>query len=407
MKINYISLCSGYGAECIALKRLRRDNTDFDFECLAWSEIEPNAIKAHDALHPEYVERNLGDMTKVDWESWHERIGNPHIGLLFASTPCQTVSQAGKREGMKKGSATESALIWATEDCIRTLHPDMIIFENVRGMVSPKNKPDFDAWLKMIEGYGYKCHWQILDALDYGTPQHRERVFIVCNKKSTRPTFPRKIKLTKRLSDVLLKDYPEWSLVSDERKRNALKTLKPNAFEDRETPLCVASTDGSSWGAIPKSQYRCYSPTGVSPTLSCCQGGSREPKVIILCKKLKIIGYTRDTKGKVSSGHIHEHSNTMHCTGGSTEQFVAHLTEDDIIVRRFVPQEMARLMGLSDDEYFAIESTGMSNSAMKKLFGNSIEANTTYHLFRTLLLPGQPENNIQANTQLNLFDNMD
>ena len=94
MKINYVSLCSGYGAECIAFKRLKRDYPDFDFECLAWSEIEPNAIKAHDAIHQEYIGRNLGDLTKVDWEGWHKSIGNPHIDLLFASTPCQSVSSA-------------------------------------------------------------------------------------------------------------------------------------------------------------------------------------------------------------------------------------------------------------------------------------------------------------------------
>lgn len=88
MKINYVSLCSGYGAECIALKRLKRDFSDFDFDCLAWSEIEPSAINAHDAIHEEYRGRNLGDLTKVNWPEWHESIGKPHIDLLFASTPC-------------------------------------------------------------------------------------------------------------------------------------------------------------------------------------------------------------------------------------------------------------------------------------------------------------------------------
>lgn len=131
MKINYVSLCSGYGAECIAFKRLKRDYPDFDFECLAWSEIEPNAIKAHDAIHQEYIGRNLGDLTKVDWEGWHKSIGNPHIDLLFASTPCQSVSNAGKNAGMKKGTDAESALIWATEDCIRALNPDIIIYVEV------------------------------------------------------------------------------------------------------------------------------------------------------------------------------------------------------------------------------------------------------------------------------------
>lgn len=84
-KLRYVSLCSGYGAECIAFKRLRRDNPGFEFECVAWSEIEPNAIKAHDAIHPEYAGRNLGDMTTADYSC----IEQP-IDVLFYSTPCFT-----------------------------------------------------------------------------------------------------------------------------------------------------------------------------------------------------------------------------------------------------------------------------------------------------------------------------
>lgn len=68
MKINVISLCSGYDAPVMALKRLKRAYPQFDFNLIAWSEIAPNAIKAHDAVHPEYSGLNLGDMTKIDWD---------------------------------------------------------------------------------------------------------------------------------------------------------------------------------------------------------------------------------------------------------------------------------------------------------------------------------------------------
>lgn len=208
MKINYVSLCSGYGAECIAFKRLKRDFPNFDFECLAWSEIEPNACKAHDAIHPEYVGRNLGDLTKVGWEQWHERIGSPHIDLLFASTPCQSVSNAGKNEGMKKGTDAESALIWATESCIVALQPDIIMYENVKGIVSKRNKPDFDEWCRSLEDLGYVVQWKILNAKDFGVSQNRERVFIIAIRKDLpmagKYNYPHGFPLTKCVEDYMV-----------------------------------------------------------------------------------------------------------------------------------------------------------------------------------------------------------
>lgn len=183
MKINYVSLCSGYGAECVALKRLKQDFDAFDFECLAWSEIEPNAIKAHNAIHPEYKNLNLGDLTKVDWSSWYKSINSPHVDLLFASTPCQSVSCAGKNAGMKKGSDAESALIWATEDCIRALNPDIIVYENVKGMISKRNRSDFNEWCATLKNLGYVVQWEVLNAKDFGVAQNRERVFPIAIRK--------------------------------------------------------------------------------------------------------------------------------------------------------------------------------------------------------------------------------
>ena len=251
MKINYVSLCSGYGAECIAFKRLQQDvynathglwhklldkikehflglprEYEFDFECLAWSEIEPNACKAHDAIHPEYAGRNLGDLTKVDWKAWHESIGSPHIDLLFASTPCQSVSNAGKNEGMKKGTDAESALIWATESCIVALQPDIIMYENVKGMVSKRNKPDFDEWCRTLEDLGYVVQWEILNAKDFGCAQNRERVFPIAIRRDLpmagKYNFPEGFPLDKCVEDYMVdaETIDEGYFIDQERVTN-------------------------------------------------------------------------------------------------------------------------------------------------------------------------------------------
>lgn len=72
-KNNIITLCSGYDAMVLALKRLRKDFPQFKFDLLAWSEIDSYACMAHNALHPEFKDRAVGDMTKVDWQCFRQR----------------------------------------------------------------------------------------------------------------------------------------------------------------------------------------------------------------------------------------------------------------------------------------------------------------------------------------------
>lgn len=223
MKINVITLCSGYDAMVLALKRLRRDNPDkFDFDLLAWSEIDTYACAAHDALHPEFADRAVGDMTKVDWRRWSEERGNPQIDCLIYSTPCQSVSTAGKQAGMKKGDDAASALIWHTEKAIEALRPKWLLLENVKGMVSKRNRPDFDQWCAVLERYGYTNFWQVLNASGFGVPQNRERIFMVSILGEASFEFPKPFPLEKRLRDVLEENVSPEYYLKDEQVRRIL-----------------------------------------------------------------------------------------------------------------------------------------------------------------------------------------
>lgn len=199
MKINIVTLCSGMGAQEQALKRLCRDYPELEWELLAWSEIDKSAIKAHNALFPEYADRNLGDMTTCDYST----ITLP-VDILFYSTPCTSVSQAGRNKGMKEGDDTASALIWHTRRAIEALKPRIAILENVKGMVSGKNLKEFHKWQNVMVGHGYTNFCQILDSQDYGVPQHRERLFMVSIRDCASPFyFPKPFKLEKRIKDIL------------------------------------------------------------------------------------------------------------------------------------------------------------------------------------------------------------
>lgn len=69
MKIKVFEAFAGYGSQMMALRRVsRRHAGGADFQLVGWSEIDDNAIAAHNAVFPEYAECNHGDISKVDWE---------------------------------------------------------------------------------------------------------------------------------------------------------------------------------------------------------------------------------------------------------------------------------------------------------------------------------------------------
>jgi DNA (cytosine-5)-methyltransferase 1 len=72
MKLKVITLCSGYDSQCMALDMLKKAYGSFDYELVAWSEIDKYAIDAHNAVYPQWSDRNLGDMTKIDWSKVQE-----------------------------------------------------------------------------------------------------------------------------------------------------------------------------------------------------------------------------------------------------------------------------------------------------------------------------------------------
>lgn len=182
MKIKVVTLCSGYDSQCLALERLKRDYPNFDYELVAWSEFDPEsksplekqpAVIAHKALFPQSADKNLGDMTKIDWEKV------PDFDLLTYSTPCQSISNAGLQHGFAEGSGTRSSIIWNVRDAVKIKRPKFLCLENVKAMVSNKFVGMFNLWQSELERLGYVNFAKVLNAKDYGVPQNRERIFLI------------------------------------------------------------------------------------------------------------------------------------------------------------------------------------------------------------------------------------
>ena len=66
-KIRVFTAFSGYDSQCMALDMIKEHFPTFDYELVGWSEIDKNAILAHNAVYPQWADRNEGDISKIDW----------------------------------------------------------------------------------------------------------------------------------------------------------------------------------------------------------------------------------------------------------------------------------------------------------------------------------------------------
>ena len=224
--LRLFEVCAGYGSQALALKRLASVYPDFAYELVGWCEFDPEskqpidkqpAVIAHNALHPEGIGKNYGDLTKMDWTTV------PDFDLLTYSTPCQSISAAGLQHGFEEGSGTRSSIIWNVRDAVNIKRPKWLMLENVKAMVSKKFLPMFNLWQLELERMGYVNFAKVLNAKDYGVPQNRERIFLVSIRAdglealagNIQYHFPKPFPLEKRLKDVLEEHVDEKYYLSD------------------------------------------------------------------------------------------------------------------------------------------------------------------------------------------------
>jgi len=233
-KLKVFEAFAGIGAQAAALKRLH-----IDYEIVGISDWFVDAIECYAAIHvpnkkikvPDNKEELLRYLNKFTFSTdsvrpckinnWTiERLKSlykanvlsknygsildiqpeemPDTDLLVYSFPCQDLSTGGKGRGMKKGSGTRSGLLWEIERILKGLSkqnrlPEYLLLENVKTIKADSNLKDLKEWLHFLESLGYKnddC--MILNALDFGVPQDRERAFIVSHLHSSL-NIPKKI----------------------------------------------------------------------------------------------------------------------------------------------------------------------------------------------------------------------
>lgn len=162
--IKILSLFSGIGAFERALENLGVEHTIVNY-----CEIDKYASKAYSILHKVSENLNLGDITKIDFNTL------PPCDMITYGFPCQDVSIAGLQNGLATG--TRSSLVYNALKIIEHCKPKYAICENVKNLVGKKFKDDFYIILSKLKEMGYNSYYKVLDAKDFGIPQHRESIY--------------------------------------------------------------------------------------------------------------------------------------------------------------------------------------------------------------------------------------
>ena len=204
--LRVVSTFSGYDSQFLAL-----DYIGIPWVCIAWSEIEENAIRAHNALYPQYADKNLGDISKIDWSQV------PDFDLFTYSFPCTDLSNAGKQAGFDEGSGTRSSLLWECKKAIDIKKPKYLLLENVKSLTSEKFLPGYKKWIHYLYEQGYTSFAQVIDSAKMGVPQHRERIFVVSILGDSWFHFPQEQELKLKLKDMLEEKVDERYYLDDRK----------------------------------------------------------------------------------------------------------------------------------------------------------------------------------------------
>ena len=167
-KFTFIDLFAGIGGFRIALQNLGG-------KCVYSSEFD---AKAQETYFANYGEMPFGDITKPSTKKYIPK----DFDVLCGGFPCQAFSLAGKRLGF--ADETRGTLFFEIEEILREHQPKAFFLENVKGLLIHDKGKTIKTILEHLNSVGYDVVYpQIVNAMDFGVPQHRERVYIIGFRK--------------------------------------------------------------------------------------------------------------------------------------------------------------------------------------------------------------------------------
>lgn len=178
IKYNIIDLFAGVGGLSYGFSKLP------EFNIIAANEIEKDISIAYTLNHPEVKMLNC-DINDIKKELLDEVLDGEKIDIVVGGPPCQSYSTLGKRQMDNRAN-----LFMQYKRILKILQPRAFVFENVVGILSMDSGRLFKKVQAEFEELGYSLKYKVLNAVDYGVPQLRERVILVGIKGENNYEYP-------------------------------------------------------------------------------------------------------------------------------------------------------------------------------------------------------------------------
>jgi DNA (cytosine-5)-methyltransferase 1 len=221
-KIKTIDLFAGIGGIRLGFEALGCEN-------VFTSEWDKDAQQMYEA---NFGEKPWGDITKIDV------LDIPDHDILLAGFPCQPFSIIGNMQGF---ADTRGTLFFNIEEILRVKQPYAFLLENVKQLRTHDKGRTFQTILSKLKDLGYFVHYTVLNALDFGLPQKRERTIIVGFKENIQFTFPKTTKRYQNLSEILQPDseidkkyFASKDIVEKRLEKLKVKPFYPSVWHENK-----------------------------------------------------------------------------------------------------------------------------------------------------------------------------
>jgi DNA (cytosine-5)-methyltransferase 1 len=323
------TLFSGIGAPEQGAYRVYGDDLEMVFAC----EYDKFARKSFTAIYNFDGEHFHNDVRQMDGTQYRGK-----VDVLVAGSPCQAFSIAGLRNGTDD---ERGQLIYQYIRIVDEVRPPVIVYENVKGMLSIGGGSTIREFVQALRDIGYFCHYEVVNTKDYGVPQNRERIFLVGfvdHEAYHRFSFAPKIKLEKRLKDVLESEVDEKYYLND------AKFAMDAEGVGRTLRIGGKSSD---------SEKHCFDLIV-------------DPKIF-------------QTGRGFNNGGLHYECPTITKNSFECNNFVSTNR-----IRKLTPLECWRLQDFPDEAHEKAKQAGISDSQRYKQAGNSMSVNVLEMIFRQI-----------------------
>lgn len=233
-KFKFIDLFAGIGGVRIAFERVGG-------KCVFTSEWDKHCQIMYEA---NFGEKPFGDITNLN------ALEVPEHDILAGGFPCQAFSIIGNKRGF---SDIRGTLFFDIERIIKAKKPKAFLLENVKQLTTHDKGRTFQVILERLKTLGYFVHYKVLNGLNFGVPQKRERIIIVGFKENFSFKFPENKTQRKTLSDILQpeSEIEKKHFLSDYFREKIERKLKEQGKKATFRPFVIHENKGGNLGIHP------------------------------------------------------------------------------------------------------------------------------------------------------------